>query len=282
MAAFENYASLARSPEDIARLREKCRLWSGLVECIHIASLMHDDIIDHSATRRGLKAHHLVFGERATLFAGDYIIARSAKKVYELGDVRMYQIYAAIIEDLTSGEVYQAEKGRPAPRDLFERYLLKSHFKTGSLISNALRGVAQLLQLPPELHRQLFSQGQKIGLVFQMIDDILDFEGDPAILGKPILGDLAEGIVNLPAYFPLTQGSESAQEVIALAMEQKNIPAEQCKEIARLVREQRGCEKARLLATSLADELLEELDGLSREDGTGMKFIVRGLLGRQK
>jgi geranyl diphosphate synthase len=109
---------------------------------------MHDDIIDRSDSRRGLRAHHLVFGERSTLFAGDYIVARAAKVVHSFGDVAMFQIYATIIQDLTVGEVFQAERVSPGPEDLFLRYLSKSYFKTGSLISNALRGVAQLLGLP--------------------------------------------------------------------------------------------------------------------------------------
>ncbi len=98
-------------------------------------------------------------------------------------------------------------------------------------------------------------------------------------MGKPTLGDLAEGIVNLPSFFPLVQGDPPSKQAITQALLLKAIPPDQCKAIASIVKTYQGCDKARLVAHSLAEELLGDLEG---EDFVGLKYFVNQILGRQK
>ena len=168
-----------------------------ITEMIHTASLLHDDVIDGADIRRGCKSVNRVFGNKAAILAGDYLLARASVCLARLRNVSVVEILSTVIEHLVKGEILQM-KTDLGTSDPFQYYLRKNYYKTGSLIANSLVACAVLGQNSAETQRTVFNFGENIGHAFQLIDDALDFEGSLALLGKPALNDLKSGIVTAP------------------------------------------------------------------------------------
>eukprot|EP01064_Diplonema_japonicum_P024143 TRINITY_DN34638_c0_g1_i1.p1 TRINITY_DN34638_c0_g1~~TRINITY_DN34638_c0_g1_i1.p1 ORF type:complete len:396 (+),score=91.39 TRINITY_DN34638_c0_g1_i1:44-1189(+) len=165
-----------------------------ITELVHTASLIHDDVLDESPTRRGQASLHSVVGIKVAVLTGDYLLARASHWLATLGDNRVVLNLSQALEDLTVGEVMQMEGANDIPT-----YLKKSFNKTSSLIAHSCRGAA-ILSDPANLpvHDAIFAYGKHLGLAFQIIDDILDFTSTDSEMGKPAFADLKAGVVTLP------------------------------------------------------------------------------------
>lgn len=165
-----------------------------VTELIHTASLVHDDVIDDSDTRRGRLALHKVYDAKRAVLAGDYLLARASFYLATLQVPRAVILMTTALEELTSGELLQMD-------GCFDiaRYEQKSFCKTASLISNSLASTA-VLACPGDEERELiaFEFGKHLGIAFQIVDDCLDITATEAELGKPKLADMKEGIATLP------------------------------------------------------------------------------------
>ncbi|CAM9866180.1 unnamed protein product [Sphacelaria rigidula] len=156
---------------------------------IHAASLFHDDVIDEADTRRGVSSVNKVFGNKLAILAGDFLLARSSMSLARLRSLESVELMSAAIEHLVKGEVLQmrpTEQGGGA----FEYYVRKNYYKTGSLMANSCKAAAVLGDHHVEVQNVAFEYGKRVGLAFQLVDDILDFEGNAFTLGKPALNDL--------------------------------------------------------------------------------------------
>ncbi|KAK7196069.1 solanesyl-diphosphate synthase [Novymonas esmeraldas] len=165
-----------------------------VTELIHTASLVHDDVIDNSDTRRGRLALHKVYDAKRAVLAGDYLLARASFYIATLQVPRVVILMTTALEELTSGELIQMD-------GCFDiaRYEQKSFCKTASLISNSLAATAVLVDPSNEaLEQTAFDFGKHLGIAFQIVDDCLDITGDEKALGKPKLADMKEGIATLP------------------------------------------------------------------------------------
>ncbi|MDR2405145.1 MAG: polyprenyl synthetase family protein [Deltaproteobacteria bacterium] len=170
---------------------------SVIFELIHIASLLHDDIIDQSNTRRSRKAAHLAYGVPETILAGDYLASKAAKLSVMTGSLEFIGILQERIMELSLGELHEL-KARFNP-DLTEaEYFEIIRKKTGALFSAAALGAAILSGADKEKRDSLGDFAINYGMSFQIVDDVLDFTADPKVLGKPILKDQEEGRVTLP------------------------------------------------------------------------------------
>ncbi len=168
------------------------------VELLHTASLVHDDVIDNAATRRGRPTANSVFHNSTTVMLGDYMFAHAADQVARTGNIRVIRLFAQTLMMMTRGEIGQdltAYDSRQTVRD----YLQRIGGKTASLFATACQGGAAVAQEPEEWIEALRTYGYNFGMAFQIVDDILDFTGDEAEMGKPVGSDLMQGTLTLPS-----------------------------------------------------------------------------------
>jgi geranylgeranyl pyrophosphate synthase len=190
---------------------EKLVSLAASVEMLHTATLVHDDLIDGAMLRRGNPTLNASWSPGATVLMGDYLFARSAVLAAETENVRVVAIFANTLTTICSGELRQVFERRSLPRVESEleweatltRYDQRIHAKTASLFAAATEAAAVLGSAPELELKALRDYGHYLGMGFQIIDDVLDFEGDEEVLGKPIGSDLREGIVTLPALYYL-------------------------------------------------------------------------------
>ncbi len=172
------------------------------VEVLHTATLVHDDAIDHSPLRRGSPTINQVWGEDKAILLGDYLLAQAEELVSQTQNLSVIRLFARAIMTLASGELAQAF-GAFNLEQTREQYFARVAAKTASLITLATESGAILSRAPEKMTAALKDYGQNLGIAFQIVDDILDFIGDEAEMGKPTGSDLSEGTLTLPAMMVL-------------------------------------------------------------------------------
>lgn len=188
------------------------RRLAEIAEMIHTASLFHDDVLDESDTRRGNPTVHTKYGNKVAILAGDFLLARASRALARLRDVMVMETMSLIIDHLIQGEVMQirplSDKHHNNSDDeetRMEYYLRKNFFKTGSLMAQSCMSTAILSS--PDCHHDTvdacYRYGKHVGLAFQLVDDVLDFEGDQETMGKPKLSDLTAGLATAPVLYTL-------------------------------------------------------------------------------
>jgi len=173
-----------------------------IVEMIHVASLIHDDVLDEADTRRGGEAVHKLYSNKVAVLAGDYLLARASVLLARLENTAVVQIMATALESLVSGEIMQL-KAPPASLLEMESYLRKSYYKTASLICYACRSTALLggHEYGSTVATACEEFGFHLGLAYQIQDDILDFTAAANVLGKPALADMDLGLSTAPMLY---------------------------------------------------------------------------------
>jgi len=173
-----------------------------IVEMIHVASLIHDDVLDEADTRRGGEAVHKLYSNKVAVLAGDYLLARASVLLARLENTAVVQIMATALESLVAGEIMQL-KSSPEELLQMESYLRKSYYKTASLICYACRSTALLggHAYGSTVATACEEFGFHLGLAFQIQDDILDFTAAADILGKPALADMSLGLSTAPILY---------------------------------------------------------------------------------
>jgi geranylgeranyl pyrophosphate synthase len=167
------------------------------VELLHLATLIHDDLIDKANTRRGTETINSKWDSKATVLAGDYVWAKAAKIAADVGNTKVLSIFADTVMVIVEGEIKQDFLGSGSSPNR-EEYYNRIYAKTASLFEGALRSAAVLGNAPDRHVAALGVYGRKVGTAFQIIDDVLDFATDTDI-GKPVGSDLRQGILTLPA-----------------------------------------------------------------------------------
>jgi geranylgeranyl pyrophosphate synthase len=168
------------------------------VELLHTATLVHDDVIDLADTRRGRPTVNSAFQNSTTVMLGDYLFAHAADQVVRTDDLRVVRLFSETLMIMAKGEIRQdlaAYDSRLKIRD----YLARIGGKTASLFSTACEGGALVAGEPPARVAALRDYGYNFGMAFQVVDDILDFTGDPGEMGKPVGSDLMQGTLTLPS-----------------------------------------------------------------------------------
>jgi geranylgeranyl pyrophosphate synthase len=186
--------------------RDKLVSLAASVEMLHTATLVHDDLIDGALMRRGSTTLNARWSMGATVLTGDYLFARAAALAAETDHVRVMAIFADTLMTICTGELRQifdrhilpCIDGEESWQAALERYDQRIHAKTASLFAAATEAAAVLGGAPKAEMAALREYGLALGMGFQIIDDVLDFQGDEQILGKPVGSDLQEGIVTLP------------------------------------------------------------------------------------
>ncbi|GAB4820112.1 hypothetical protein N2152v2_007158 [Parachlorella kessleri] len=183
-------------------MNEKHRRLAEIVEMLHTASLVHDDVLDDCDLRRGKATVNSLFGTRVAVLVGDFLFAQSSWYLAQLENLEVIKLISQVIADFADGEISQAANLFDTQITL-EKYLDKSHFKTASLIAAACRCAAVFSDCTDEVKDAMYEYGKHLGLAFQVVDDILDFTQSSEALGKPQGQDLASGNLTAPVLFAL-------------------------------------------------------------------------------
>lgn len=183
--------------EPPAEPRRRAQRVAEIAETIHVASLLHDDVLDDAATRRGVLSLNAAAGDKLAILAGDFLLARASVTLASLRDHEVTELMSRVLENLVAGEVMQMAAGGEQLASM-EHYMAKTFCKTASLMANAARCVAIVAGAPPAARDAAWEYGRHLGLAFQITDDVLDMTGSASVLGKPALNDLKAGLATAP------------------------------------------------------------------------------------
>lgn len=189
---------------------QKLQLQLGqITEMIHVASLIHDDVLDEADTRRGGAAVHTMYTNKVAVLAGDYLLARASVLLARLQHFQVVEVMASALDALVQGEIMQARSSKEELTNM-EYYLRKSYFKTASLICSSCKSAALLAGYEEMDDMTLASEafGYHLGMTFQIVDDILDFTGASAALGKPAQADMQLGLATAPILYASAEKPE--------------------------------------------------------------------------
>lgn len=191
---------------------------AAVVEFIHTATLLHDDVVDASDLRRGQATANALFGNAASVLVGDFVYSRAFQMMVEVGSMRVMDVLAEATNVIAEGEVLQLMNCHDPDIDE-QRYLQVIRFKTAKLFEAATRLGAILGGAAPAQEEAMACYGMHLGTAFQLIDDVLDYSGDNKDTGKNVGDDLAEGKPTLPLLFAIKHGNDEERALVRAAIE---------------------------------------------------------------
>jgi len=242
---------------------ERAILLAAVVEFIHTATLLHDDIIDEATTRRGRRSVNSRWGNDVTVLLGDFLYAKSMAMALSQDNLRILRLLSDVTLRMIEGEILEIERDadlKVAEEDHLD--IIKR--KTADLFSACTRIAALLADAPDERERALAGYGLNLGICFQMVDDLLDFTADEKVLGKPVANDLREGKLTLPAIFMVRRAGARGAEVVSRVLEDRGFDRVSREEVVRLARECGALDEARALAEDYAEKARRDLMAFDR------------------
>ncbi len=190
---------------------------AAVIEFIHTATLLHDDVVDESDLRRGRKTANAAFGNAASVLVGDFLYSRAFQMMVGIDNMRVMEVMAEATNTIAEGEVLQLLNVHDPQVDE-ARYLEVIHRKTAKLFQAAARLAGVLAGVSPEIEKGLADYGMHLGTAFQLIDDVLDYSGDAGAIGKNVGDDLAEGKPTLPLIHAMRTGTPAQAALIRSAI----------------------------------------------------------------
>lgn len=191
---------------------------AAVIEFIHTATLLHDDVVDASDLRRGKETANSIWGNEASVLVGDFIFSRAFQMMVDIGDLRVMEILSKASNTIAEGEVLQLMNCND-PDTTQERYMEVIRFKTAKLFEAATQVGAILSEQSVELEQHMAAYGMHLGTAFQLIDDVLDYRADSDTMGKNVGDDLAEGKPTLPIIFALKHADPEQAQMLKQVIE---------------------------------------------------------------
>ncbi len=252
---------------------------AAVVEFIHTATLLHDDVVDESTLRRGRPTANEEFGNPASVLVGDFLYSRAFQMMVDVGQPRVMQILSDATNVIAEGEVQQLMNMHDASLDE-AGYLYVIQSKTAKLFEACAQLGAVLAGSPAEVENACALYGQSLGTAFQVIDDVLDYEGDASEMGKNLGDDLREGKTTLPLIIAMQRASESEKELIKSAIE--NGDESKLAEIVKVVRATGALDATRDAAAVQAKRAIDAISVLPDNSYTkGLIQLAAQLLERR-
>ncbi len=232
---------------------------AAIVEFIHTATLLHDDVVDKSDRRRGRDTANAIWGNSPTVLVGDFLYSRAFQLMVQLQHMDIMDIMAQTTNIIAEGEVQQlVNAGNPdIGEDVYRATIFK---KTAILFQAAAEAGGTLAGASREQRQTLAQYGCDLGMAFQLQDDVLDYQGDPQAMGKNLGDDLAEGKPTLPLIQAMRTGSAAERELIATALRESRI--DQLGEILAIVRSTGSLDYCQRSAQAHADQAIAQLHNL--------------------
>lgn len=253
---------------------------AAIIEFIHTATLLHDDVVDASDMRRGNQTANAIWGNEAAVLVGDFLYSRSFEMMVSVGSMRVMEVLSGTTNRIAEGEVLQLLNVHEADVTIAQ-YMEVIHAKTAKLFEAATRLGGILADVTPEQEEALAQYGMYLGTAFQIIDDVLDYSADAEEMGKNVGDDLAEGKPTLPLIFARDFGDESQAALIRAAIEKGGL--EQIDEVMSVVNATQSLERSRAIAleqSQLACDVLAcfpESDARNALETLAMYAVERSL-----
>ncbi|MBI1872644.1 MAG: polyprenyl synthetase family protein [Acidobacteria bacterium] len=233
-------------------------LYASVVEFIHTATLVHDDIIDDSELRRGRLSVHSRWGNDITVLLGDYLYIKSMALALTQDALEVIRILCDVTLRMIEGELYQLTKNGDIEISEDEHFEIIRR-KTAYLFGGCAQIGGKLGRVAPERERALHEYGFNLGIAFQLVDDLLDLSGDEELLGKPVGGDLREGKMTLPLIYLLQRENERTTPLVREIVAERTVTADTWRELSGLLGEHRAFDYAYLKAVEHADRAKKQL-----------------------
>ncbi|MEX8499676.1 octaprenyl diphosphate synthase [Leptothrix ochracea] len=232
---------------------------AATVEFIHTATLLHDDVVDESDLRRGRSTANAMFGNAASVLVGDFLYSRSFQMMVSVNRMRVLDVLADATNVIAEGEVLQLLNMHD-PDATVESYLRVIRYKTAKLFEASARLGAVLADVGPDVEEACATYGRCLGTAFQLVDDLLDYEGATEQLGKNVGDDLREGKPTLPLLLAMSRGSEEERQLIRHAIEHGEV--DRLPQIIAIVKATGALEATREAARAEAAKACEQLSHL--------------------
>ena len=252
---------------------------AAVIEFIHTATLLHDDVVDESTLRRGRPTANESFGNPASVLVGDFLYSRAFQMMLDANSSRVMEILAEATNVIAEGEVLQLMNMHDPSLDE-DAYLRVIRSKTAKLFEASTRLAAVLANAPRDVEDACAEYGQALGTAFQVIDDVLDYAGDAAETGKNVGDDLREGKTTLPLIIAMQLGSLADRELIRTAIVKGD--ASRLGQIVAIVRESGALEATRAAAAAEAQRAIDALSGFpANKYSSGLLQLAAQLLERR-
>lgn len=232
---------------------------AAIIEFIHTATLLHDDVVDESVLRRGQETANALFGNAASVLVGDFLYSRAFEMMVDVESMRVMQVLAETTNVIAEGEVMQLMNCHDADTSE-QRYLDVIHAKTAKLFEAATRLGAILCQRPAVEEESIAAYGMHLGTAFQLIDDVLDYSSCSEEMGKNVGDDLAEGKPTLPLIYAMRNGNKDQAAIVRKAIEEGGL--EYIDEVMAAIKATGAIEYAEQTARKEADLAIQCLEHL--------------------
>jgi octaprenyl-diphosphate synthase len=249
------------------------------LEYLHTATLLHDDVIDHADIRRGISAAHMLWGNQATILAGDYLFAKALALAGSAGDLRVFRVLADISTSLSEAELFQI--ARSGDLELSEQdYFHIIRNKTASLLGGAALLGGMVSGASAEELAALHAYGMSLGMAFQIVDDVLDYRSNQQEFGKTIGKDICEGSMTLPVIYALGNSSPEDRERLCLLLRDRDLRAQHLEDILKIVDRCGGTRHALDAAERFSREAIDALTVFAGRRHAGLmtelaQYVVR-------
>ena len=237
---------------------ERAVLYASVLEFIHTATLVHDDIIDESQLRRGREAVHTRWGNHVTVLFGDFLYLKSMSLALTQDDLAIIRLLCDVTLRIVEGEIYQLTKNGDANLTEAEHFEIVQS-KTAYLFAGCARIGGMLGPITRDQQEALWQYGLNIGMAFQIVDDLLDFTGEEVALGKPVGGDLREGKLTLPVIHMRDRGGPRAAALLRKVVEAREVSLDEWHEIRALLTQTRSIEYASRVASDYVERAKKTL-----------------------
>ena len=252
---------------------------AAAIELLHTATLVHDDLIDGALLRRGIATLNAQWTPAATVLTGDFIFARAAKLAAETDSVEVMRLFAETLTTIVSGEITQmfARRENISRASYFDRI----HAKTASMFELATAAAAVLSPVSEQVIEQVRAYGYEIGMAFQIIDDVLDFTGEQATVGKPVASDLRQGLITLPALYFLEENPDDPD--MKLVFSGSLFDENRLNRLASAIRDSGAIERSVAKACEYVERGLEALEGLPNSiERRSLEDLARYIVNRHR
>lgn len=236
---------------------------AAIIEFIHTATLLHDDVVDHSDRRRGRDTANTVFGNQASVLVGDFLYSRAFQMMVAIDNMPVMRILADATNTIAAGEVMQLMNVHD-PDVTEESYLQIIYRKTARLFEAGAQIAAVLTRRDPGDETAMIAYGRHLGCAFQLVDDALDYDASPDELGKNLGDDLAEGKPTLPLIYAMQNGTKPERELIRSAVENEGI--DKLDQIQAIIESTGALQYTAARAQEAADLAIRALSGIPDSD----------------